>query len=129
MSQAFGKRWVIKDKCYDVIIYTQQKDFRLNLAWPTAQQVLSWILEKYSFIYLLIWPICFIENKNFVFPIGNSPSPAMVNKVGVFRNRSPVYTNKPNEQHVGSKTPHLEKAKELCYKHFCWNEFSYIYGG
>lgn len=98
MSQAVGKRWVIKDKCYDIIIYTQQKDFRLNLAWPTAQQVLSWILEKYSFIYFLIWPKCFIENNNkkiFVFPIGNSPSPAMVNKVGVFGNRSPVYTTNP----------------------------------
>jgi len=27
MSQAFGNSLVIKDKCYDIITYTQQKDF------------------------------------------------------------------------------------------------------
>lgn len=67
MSQAFGKRWVIKGKCYDIIIYTPQSDFRLNPAWPIARQVLSPILEKHSFIYSLIWPICFIENKNILY--------------------------------------------------------------
>lgn len=49
----------------------------------------------------------------------------MVNKAGVFGNRPPppdpaaVCTNKPDEQHVSWKTPHLKKAKELCDKDFC----------
>lgn len=36
MSQTIGKGVVIEDTCYDIIIYTERRGFRLNVLWPAA---------------------------------------------------------------------------------------------
>lgn len=51
MSQAFGKSLVIKDKCYDIIIYTQQKDFSIKSGLTHCSASVIWDSWK-SFIYL-----------------------------------------------------------------------------